>query len=98
MENYFYFQMGKFYFEYYVRADLIKTIDNKSQMLKIMSLDMASTYSNGFHENINLILENKNDNEIKLFFLNLHIILVKYTQLLNKIKLFNFSISFILLL
>ena len=33
------------------RADLIKTIDNKSQMLKIMSLDMASTYTNGFHEN-----------------------------------------------
>ena len=30
------------------RADLIKTIDNKSQMLKIMSLDMASTYNNGF--------------------------------------------------
>ena len=33
------------------RADLIKTIDNKSQMLKIMSLDMASTYSNGFAQN-----------------------------------------------
>ena len=30
------------------KADLIKTIDNKSQMLKIMSLDMASTYKNGF--------------------------------------------------
>ena len=30
------------------RADLIKTIDNKSQMLIIMSLDMASTYTNGF--------------------------------------------------
>ena len=33
------------------RADLIKTIDNKSQMLKIMSLDMASTYTNGFANN-----------------------------------------------
>ena len=33
------------------RADLIKTIDNKSQMLKIMSLDMASTYSGGFNKN-----------------------------------------------
>jgi hypothetical protein len=34
------------------RCDLIKTIDNKSQMLKIMSLDMASTYTNGFnHKN-----------------------------------------------
>ena len=33
------------------RADLIKTIDNKSQMLKIMSLDMASTYTNGFNQN-----------------------------------------------
>jgi len=32
------------------RADLIKTIDNKSQMLKIMSLDMASTYTNGFKQ------------------------------------------------
>ena len=32
------------------RADLIKTIDNKSQMLKIMSLDMASTYTNEFNE------------------------------------------------
>ena len=31
------------------RCDLIKTIDNKSQMLKIMSLDMASTYTNGFN-------------------------------------------------
>ena len=30
------------------RADLIKTIDNKSQMLKIMLLDLSSTYSNGF--------------------------------------------------
>ena len=33
------------------REDLIKTIDNKSQMLKIMSLDMASTYNNGFNRN-----------------------------------------------
>ena len=33
------------------RADLIKTIDNKSQMLKIMSLDMASTYTGGFNKN-----------------------------------------------
>ena len=32
------------------KADLIKTIDNKSQMLKIMSLDMASTYNNGFQK------------------------------------------------
>ena len=32
------------------RCDLIKTIDNKSQMLKIMSLDMASTYTNGFNQ------------------------------------------------
>ena len=31
------------------RCDLIKTIDNKSQMLKIMSLDMATTYTNGFN-------------------------------------------------
>ena len=35
------------------RADLIRTIDNKSQMLKIMSLDMASTYRNGFRKNNN---------------------------------------------
>ena len=35
------------------RADLIKTIDNKSQMLKIMSLDMASTYSTGFYRKNN---------------------------------------------
>ena len=31
------------------REDLIKTIDNKSQMLKIMSLDLSSTYSTGFY-------------------------------------------------
>ena len=31
------------------RADLIKTIDNKSQKKKIMSLDMASTYTNRYH-------------------------------------------------
>ena len=31
------------------REDLIKTIDNKSQMLKIMSLDLSSTYSSGFY-------------------------------------------------
>jgi hypothetical protein len=30
------------------KESLIKTIDNKSKMLKIMSLDMASTYTNGF--------------------------------------------------
>ena len=33
------------------RADLIKSIDNKSQMLKIMSLDLASTYTNSFRPN-----------------------------------------------
>ena len=37
------------------RADLIKTIDNKSQMLKIMSLDMASTYTNGFNIKKNIL-------------------------------------------
>ena len=36
------------------RADLIKTIDNKSQMLKIMSLDMSSTYTTGFYRKNNL--------------------------------------------
>ncbi len=30
---------------------LIKTIDNKSQMLKIMSLDLSSTYTKGFYHN-----------------------------------------------
>ena len=33
------------------KAGLIRTNDNKSQMLKIISLDMASTYSNGFKRN-----------------------------------------------
>ena len=32
------------------QTPLIKTIDNKSQMLKIMSLDMASTYGHGFYK------------------------------------------------
>ena len=31
------------------QTPLIKTIDNKTQMLKIMSLDLASTYGNGFN-------------------------------------------------
>lgn len=31
-------------------ANLIKTIDNKSQMLKIMSLDLSSTYTSGFYK------------------------------------------------
>ena len=30
------------------QTPLIKTIDNKTQMLKIMSLDLASTYTSGF--------------------------------------------------
>lgn len=33
--------------------NLIKTIDNKSQMLKIMSLDLSSTYTSGFYRKKN---------------------------------------------
>ena len=29
-------------------SSIVKTVDNKSQMLKIMSLDLNSTYSGGF--------------------------------------------------
>ena len=31
-------------------TSLMRTIDNKSQMLKIMSLDLSSTYTNGFYK------------------------------------------------
>ena len=33
-----------------LKIDLIKTIDNKSNILKIISLYMASTYTNRFNE------------------------------------------------
>jgi hypothetical protein len=31
-------------------TSLMRTVDNKSQMLKIMSLDLSSTYTNGFYK------------------------------------------------
>ena len=31
-------------------TSLMRTVDNKSQMLKIMNLDLSSTYTNGFYK------------------------------------------------